>query len=87
IESALAWPLNNGKLHVSKAVPYAYRERLKWEMEKFPFWHDDGLDALSYLYDIIKDFRFQRPLPPLKTPPPNLAKSYAVNLDYRKMHI
>jgi len=80
IESAIAWPLNNGKLHVSKAVPYTYRERLKWEMEKFPFWHDDGLDALSYLYDIIKDFRFQRPLPPLKTPPPNLAKSYAVNL-------
>jgi len=56
-------------------------------MEKFPFWHDDGLDALSYLYDIIKDFRFQRPLPPLRTPPQNLAKSYAVNLDYRKMHI
>ena len=80
IESALAWPLNNGKLHVSKAVPYAYRERLKWEMEKFPFWHDDGLDALSYLYDIIKDFRFQRPPPPLRTPQQNLAKSYAVNL-------
>jgi len=85
IESALAWPLNNGKLHISKAVPHAYRERLKWEMEKFPFWHDDGLDALSYLYDIIKDFRFQRPLPPLP-PQKNLARTYAVNLDFNKRY-
>ena len=91
IESALAWPLNNGKLHVSKAVPYTYRERLKREMEKFPFWHDDGLDALSYLYDIIKDFKFQRPLPPLdKSKQQNLAKSYAVNLahlDHKKRYL
>ena len=85
IESALAWPLNNGKLHISKDVPYAYRERLKCEMEKFPFWHDDGLDALSYLYDIIKDFRFQRPLPPLP-PQKNLARTYAVNLDFNKQY-
>ena len=84
IESALAWPLNNGKLHISKDVPYAYRERLKWEMEKFPFWHDDGLDALSYLYDIIKDFKFP---PPHLSPPPtqqNLAKSYAVKFNPSK---
>ena len=58
IESALQWPLLNGKLFVSTAVPSAYRERLKLEMHKFPFWHDDALDAISYVYDMIRDFRF-----------------------------
>jgi hypothetical protein len=58
IESALQWPLLNGKLHISTAVPSAYRERLKLEMQKFPFWHDDALDGVAYIYDMIKDFRF-----------------------------
>lgn len=58
IEAALQWPLLNGKLHISTAVPSAYRERLKLEMQKYPFWHDDSLDAISYLYDMAKDFRF-----------------------------
>jgi hypothetical protein len=58
IEASLAWPLNNGKIHVVSTVPTAYKERLRLEMDKFPFWHDDGLDALAYAYDIIKDYRF-----------------------------
>lgn len=58
IESALQWPLLNGKLHISTAIPSSYRERLKLEMHKFPFWHDDALDAVSYIYDMVKDFRF-----------------------------
>lgn len=58
IESALSWPLNNGCIHISTAIPYAYRQRLKNEMEKFPFWEDDGLDSLSYLYDMLQDFDF-----------------------------
>ncbi len=58
IEAALQWPLLNGKLHISTAVPSAYRERLKIEMQRLGFWHDDGLDAVSYLYDLFKDFRF-----------------------------
>lgn len=58
IEAALQWPLLNGKLHISTAVPSAYRERLKIEMHKFPFWHDDALDGISYVYDMIRDFRF-----------------------------
>jgi hypothetical protein len=55
IENALAWALNNSKIHIVQSVPNAYKERLKMEMERFPFWHDDGLDALSYVYDMIKD--------------------------------
>jgi hypothetical protein len=58
IESALSWPLSNGKIKVSKGIPENYRKRLKEEMDKFPFWHDDALDALSYQYDLFKDFRF-----------------------------
>jgi len=58
IESALQWPLLNGKLHISTAIPNAYRERLKLEMQRYPFYHDDALDAVSYIYDMCKDFRF-----------------------------
>ena len=58
IADALSWPLNNGKLHISKLVPITYRERLRNEMEKFPYWHDDALDALAYLYDMIQNYKF-----------------------------
>ena len=58
IESALSWPLNNGKLHYSMAIPTAFIERLKMEMRFFPRWFDDGLNMWSYLYDAIKDFAF-----------------------------
>ena len=59
IESSLEWPLNNGKIHISKAIPLAARERLKMEMRKYPYWKDDGLDALAYAYDLIKGYRFR----------------------------
>jgi hypothetical protein len=58
IESALAWPLYNSKIFISKDVPSVYRERLRDEMDKFPLWKRDGIDALSYLYDMIRDYRF-----------------------------
>lgn len=52
------WPLNHGKVFISKAIPFAYRERLKAEMRRFPYWHDDGPDALAYAYEMAKNFRF-----------------------------
>ncbi len=58
IESALAWPLFNSKIHISKSIAKTYRDRLKQEIDSFPYWHDDGLDALSYLYDVISDYHF-----------------------------
>jgi hypothetical protein len=58
IEAALQWPLLHRKIHLSTAIPVAYRERLKIEMDRFPYWHDDCLDALSYVYDLARDFRF-----------------------------
>jgi hypothetical protein len=58
IEQALDWPLKNGKLHISKSVPAAYRDRIKQEMQFFPKWgRDDALDAWAYLYDVMKDLK------------------------------
>lgn len=58
IESALSLPFKNGKIHILDSIGRSNSERLMLEMEKFPAWHDDGLDGLSYAYDIIKDYRF-----------------------------
>lgn len=63
IVSALQWPLNNGKLHVLDEVKPAYLGRLEMEMKRFPSWHDDGLDALSYVFDLIKGYRFGKGRP------------------------
>lgn len=58
IESAWAWPLNNGKWFYSEAINHVYVERLKNEMRKFPYWHDDNLNAGAYIDDILKDYNF-----------------------------
>lgn len=58
IESALSWPFRNSKIKILDTVGEGYIERLKTEMEKFPYWKDDGLDILSYVYDMIKGYRF-----------------------------
>lgn len=59
IEKNLMWPLTNGKLWMSTKIPAAFRQRLRMEMEKFPYSrHDDGIDALAYIYDLMKDYRF-----------------------------
>jgi hypothetical protein len=59
IESAVSLPLLNGKVHILDTIPQEYSARFRKEMEKFPSWNkDDGLDAFSFVYDIIKDYRF-----------------------------
>lgn len=58
IVSNLQWPLNNGRIFMSKSIPIAYRERLKLELKRFPFFKDDAIDALAYAYEMIKDYRF-----------------------------
>lgn len=63
IEQSLVWPLNNGKIHISKGVPPAYRDRLGMEMDRFPYWKDDGLDALAFHYDLLKEYRFSEFMP------------------------
>lgn len=58
VEQALQWPLNNGKLFYSKAIPQKYIDALIEEMNKFPFYHVDILDMLAYAYDLFKEYRF-----------------------------
>lgn len=58
IESAVQWPLNNGKIHYSTAINKKHIERLKMEMEKFPYFHSDIVNIIAYLYDMIKEFKF-----------------------------
>lgn len=58
IEGAVQWPLNNGKLHYSTAINKKHIERLRMEMEKFPYFHSDIVNIIAYLYDILKDFHF-----------------------------
>ena len=63
IENALSHPFRHGKIHVSTAVPAPYRERMRMEMSKFPFWMDDFLDVLSYVYDVIRDLLIEGGIP------------------------
>lgn len=58
ILSNLQWPLINRKVHILRTVSVSAQERLKQEMEKFPYWHDDALDALSYVFDMLREFPF-----------------------------
>ena len=55
IESALSWPLNNGKWFYADDIPNAFLERLRMEMTNFPVWHDDVLNMMAYSDDVIKD--------------------------------
>ena len=55
IANALQWPLNNSKLHICESVPVPYRERIKMEMDQWPLWHDDGIENMAYVYDILKE--------------------------------
>jgi hypothetical protein len=61
IEASLSWPLNNSKLYYSTKIKSRYIERLKQEMTNFPLWHDDALNMMAYLYDVIKEYHFQKP--------------------------
>jgi hypothetical protein len=58
VETALQWPLNNGKIFYSTAIPQKYIDAIREEMLKFPFYHVDILDMIAYAYDLFKEFRF-----------------------------
>lgn len=58
IENALAYPLYQGKLFMSTAIPLEVRSEIKTELDNFPFYHPDFLDAFAYLYDVLPNFKF-----------------------------
>lgn len=59
IESAISWPLDNGKIHISTEVQNKYIEKLALEMMQFPYGvTDDILNCLAYAYDIVLNYEF-----------------------------
>lgn len=60
IRAALETPLNHERIILSQYLLNAYKDRLRQELDNFPYGKDDGLDALSYGYDLIKDYRFPK---------------------------
>jgi hypothetical protein len=64
ITSALKLPLLNGKIHYLSTISSKYIDHLKKEMVLHPTWHDDGIDALSYIYQVLEThgFRWRIPL-------------------------
>jgi len=59
IRTALGWSFRNGKIKIATSIPVAFRDRLRNEMDKFGAWHDDGLDALSYIRDVMDETGFK----------------------------
>ena len=55
VVEGLDWPLLNGKIFYSTAIPTAYIDKWKDELDRFPYCSYHVLDALAYLYDILND--------------------------------
>jgi hypothetical protein len=58
IESGLSWPLANGHVYYSTALSPEIIAKLKEEMNKFPFFHVNLLDAISYIYKLLTFMRY-----------------------------
>jgi hypothetical protein len=54
IEAALQWPLYNSKIFFCDNIEEKYLRMIREEMDKFPFYHVDILDAMAYLWDMLK---------------------------------
>jgi hypothetical protein len=56
ILDAISRPLLMGKIKYSDAIAKAFIDRIEFEMDDFPFAaHDDGIDMISYLWDVLAD--------------------------------
>lgn len=77
IQDALSWPLENRRVHYVDTLQHQDLQTLRTEMDSFPLGADDGLDILSYTYDLIKDYRF----PEREAQPPPQAKPNDLWLD------
>lgn len=58
VTAALQWPLCNGHLFYSTGIVPKYRDKMIGEMDSFPAFHADILNAVAYAYDLFKAFRF-----------------------------
>jgi hypothetical protein len=58
VESALSWPLNNGKVYYVTSLDSGTLDEIRAECNKFPFFHVDILDMISYVYKLVEEMRF-----------------------------
>jgi hypothetical protein len=59
ITASLKLPLLNGKIHYLDSLNMKYMDHLKKEMSLHPAWHDDGIDALSYIYQAMEEYGYR----------------------------
>ena len=71
IESAVAFPLFNSKIHISDKIQPKYRQKLEEEMDTFPYGKtDDILNTIAYVYDVILQYNFSAFMENLYVPEP-----------------
>jgi hypothetical protein len=58
IETSLAWPWNNGMIYYVSHLRKDVLEEIREECNKFPFFHVDLLDMISYIYQVLEKMRF-----------------------------
>jgi hypothetical protein len=58
IESSLAYPWNNGMIYYVSHLREDVLMAIKDEADKFPFFHVDILDMISYIYKLIEKMKF-----------------------------
>jgi hypothetical protein len=59
IYNSLSWPLENRRIHVSKAIPRKYSDVLVEEMRDYPYIvHDDNLDNLHYYPQALEKLNY-----------------------------
>ena len=58
IESSLSWPWNNGMIKYVTDLPMDVLDAIKEECDKFPLYHVDIIDMISYIYQLLEKMRF-----------------------------
>jgi hypothetical protein len=59
IEESIAFPLYQGKIGYLDSIPERYMEIIRQEIDLFPFYHPNAIDALAYFYaDMLPAYDF-----------------------------
>lgn len=58
IETSLAWPWNNGMVYYVSHLRDDALNEIREECNKFPFFHVDLLDMISYIYQVLEKMKF-----------------------------
>jgi hypothetical protein len=85
IVDSWAWPLANGKIHISTAIPRTVRDWLRRELDQFPYGEtDDIIDILAYIFGDMMADRIVKST--LKTHAPKSKNPYRENINLATRH-